>query len=148
MQLCCLRYLGFFPHNLFELPEAIVVYVAEQLTLQPDTFPAYAVREPTLFTHQQHILAHLHFRRATPMDMFALDAWLLERALIREVTSVTGEAVYDTDVTSRHHFVCQNSGQVIDLPEPLVETIRQLLKDAGKPYAQLELDEIELRGRC
>ena len=95
LQLCCLRYLGFFPHNLFELPEAIVVYVAEQLTLQPDTFPAYAVREPTLFTHQQHILAHLHFRRATPMDMFALDAWLLERALEHDRPRVIFDSACD-----------------------------------------------------
>lgn len=73
---------------------------------------------------------------------------LKDVGLIREVTSVTGEAVYDTNVTSRHHFVCHDTGQVVDLPEPLVETIRQLLKDAGEPYAQFELDEIELRGRC
>lgn len=32
------------------------------------------------------------------------------------------------------------------LPEPLVEAIRQLLKDAGEPYSQVKLDEIEPRG--
>ncbi len=87
LQLCCLRYLGFFPNNLNELAAAVVDYVAEQILLDPDTLADYAAREPTFFTYQQHILAHLHFRRATPMDMLALDAWLLEPLIdTKEIT--------------------------------------------------------------
>lgn len=73
---------------------------------------------------------------------------LKDVGLIREVTTVTGEAVYDTNVASRHHFVCQDTGEVKDIPESLVDDIRQLLKNAGEPYANFELAEIELRGRC
>ena len=95
LQLCCLRYLGFFPHTLNESAEVIVGYVAEQLTLQPNVLADYAVREPTLFTHQQRILTHLNFRRATPMDLITLDAWLLERALEHDRPKVVFSAACD-----------------------------------------------------
>ena len=81
LQLCCLRYLGFFPANLLLLDSSIVVYVAEQLSLSPAALADYGSREPTLYDHQQQVLAHLSYRRATPLDLLTLDAWLLERAL-------------------------------------------------------------------
>lgn len=36
LQLGCLRYLGFFPANLHQLPQTVVDYVAAQLQIQPD----------------------------------------------------------------------------------------------------------------
>ena len=81
LQLCCLRYLGFFPANLHSLDATIVVYVAEQLAVNPAAMTGYANREPTLYDHQQQVLSHAGYRRATPIDLLALDAWLLERAL-------------------------------------------------------------------
>lgn len=81
LQLCCLRYLGFFPTNLLLLHSSIVGYVAEQLLLSPAALADYGNREPTLYDHQKQVLAHLSYRRATPLDLLTLDAWLLERAL-------------------------------------------------------------------
>lgn len=63
------------------LHSSIVGYVAEQLSLSPAALADYGSREPTLYDHQQQVLAHLSYRRATPLDLLTLDAWLLERAL-------------------------------------------------------------------
>ena len=84
LQLCCLRYLGFFPTNLRTLDERVVGYVSGQLSLSTDPLSAYGGREATLHEHQQQALAHLNYRRATPLDLLALEDWLLERALERD----------------------------------------------------------------
>ncbi len=81
LQLCCLRYLGFFPNNLYNLAPAIINYVSEQLSLSVEVIKDYAIRESTRYDHQQKILSHLVYRRITPVDLLALEAWLLERAL-------------------------------------------------------------------
>lgn len=81
VQLCCLRYLGFFPDTQAGVPEAVVVRVANQLALSPEDLTDYGSREPTVYDHQQRILAHLGYRRANQDDLLMLDVWLLERAL-------------------------------------------------------------------
>lgn len=55
--------------------------MSRQLSLDSESLSEYGYREPTLHQHQQQILAHLNYRRATPVDLLALEAWLLERAL-------------------------------------------------------------------
>ncbi len=81
LQICCLRYLGFFPVNLHNLSPVIVSYVGEQLSLDADSLAGYANREPTLYDHQQHILSHLGYRRISPVDLLVLETWLQARAL-------------------------------------------------------------------
>ena len=44
-------------------------------------FPFYASRRRTQTDHQLHVQAYLKFRRATPLDFYALHTWLVERAL-------------------------------------------------------------------
>jgi hypothetical protein len=61
-----------------------VVYVAQQLTVSPDALAAYGRRIPTRTLHLQHVQAHLGFRAATPLDLYALQMWLVERALEHE----------------------------------------------------------------
>lgn len=81
LQLCCLRYLGFFPANLRTLDRQIVGYVGHQLSLGSECLSEYGRREATFHEHQQQVLVHLNYRRATPVDLLALEDWLLERAL-------------------------------------------------------------------
>jgi len=81
LQLCTLRYLGFVPHDLGTAPSSAVGYVAEQLHVLPEIIAAYGSRIATRTTHLQQVQRHLGFRRATPLDMYALQTWLLERAL-------------------------------------------------------------------
>ena len=84
MQLCALRYLGFAPDDLSTAPWDAVVYVAQQLAVSPDALAAYGRRIPTRTLHLQQVQAHLGFRAATPLDLYALRMWLVERALEHE----------------------------------------------------------------
>jgi TnpA family transposase len=84
MQLCALRYLGFAPDDLNTAPWDAVVYVAQQLAVSPDALATYGRRIPTRTLHLQHVQAHLGFRTATPLDLYALRMWLVERALEHE----------------------------------------------------------------
>jgi TnpA family transposase len=81
LQLCILRYLGFVPDNLQAIPHEVVTFVAEQLEIDPSVFTLYARRRRTQTDHQLNVQAYLTFRRATPLDFYALQTWLVERAL-------------------------------------------------------------------
>ena len=81
LQLCCLRYLGFFPSNFLELPQEVVQFVASQLQVDSNCFHLYGQRPSTQRQHQRHIQAFLGYRRATDMDVLSLEQWLLQRAL-------------------------------------------------------------------
>ena len=80
LQLCCLRYLGFFPEEL-ELPEPVIKYVARQLQLIPELLVFYGKRSSTQREHQRKIQALLGYRRASNSDLLSLEQWLIERAL-------------------------------------------------------------------
>jgi hypothetical protein len=81
LHLCALRYLGFVPHDLDTAPQAAVAYIAQQLAVQPGALAAYGLRVPTRTVHLQQGQQHLGFRRAAPLDGYALPTWLVERAL-------------------------------------------------------------------
>ena len=80
LQLCCLRYLGFFPEEL-QFPESVVKYVAKQLKLIPELLAFYGQRSSTQREHQRKIQALLGYRRASSADLLKLEQWLVERAL-------------------------------------------------------------------
>ncbi len=61
LQLCCLRYLGFFPEEL-QLPERVIKYVAQQLQLIPELLVFYGKRSSTQREHQRKIQALLGYR--------------------------------------------------------------------------------------
>lgn len=79
--LCCLRYLGFFPETLREIPKGVVQYIAVQLQVCPDALSLYGKRSSTQRNHQRQVQILLGYRRASPIDLLALEQWLLERAL-------------------------------------------------------------------
>jgi len=81
LQLCALRYLGFAPDDLGTAPDAAVAFVAQQLGVSPAAIAAYGGRIHTRTTHLQQVQAYLGFHLALPLDMAALTAWLVERAL-------------------------------------------------------------------
>src|SRR5262244_2204974 len=80
LQLCTLRYLGFVPTDFTATPEVVVTFVAEQLGMPPQGLGLYDNRR-TQSEHRRHVQAYLKFRRATPLDFYALHTWLVERAL-------------------------------------------------------------------
>ena len=80
LQLCTLRYLGFVPTDFQATPAVVVTFVAEQLGLDPRVLALYTNRR-TQSAQRLYAQAYLGFRRATPLDVYALHTWLLERAL-------------------------------------------------------------------
>ena len=80
LQLCTLRYLGFVPTDFTATPEVAVTFVAEQLGIAPRVLALYDNRR-TQSDHRRHVRAYLGFRPATPLDVYALQTWLLARAL-------------------------------------------------------------------
>ncbi len=81
LQLCALRYLGFAPDDLNLTPWEAVVYVARQLNVPPEAIETYGNRVKTRTTHLQLVQSHLGFRKALPLDFYALQTWLVDRAL-------------------------------------------------------------------
>ena len=81
LQVGCLRYLGFFPDDLQQIPAVVVEYVAEQLQISVEVLSLYGQRGSTQRQHQRQIQVMLGYRRATPLDLLSLEKWLLSRAL-------------------------------------------------------------------
>src|SRR2546425_1096560 len=80
LQLCTLRYLGFVPTDFTATPEVVVTFVAEQLGIAPRVLALYDNRR-TQSDHRRYVRAYLGFRQATPLDVYALQTWLVARAL-------------------------------------------------------------------
>jgi len=59
----------------------VVTFVAEQLAVAPTVLTAYASRRRTQTDHQLSVQTSLGFRHIAPLDWYALQAWLVERAL-------------------------------------------------------------------
>lgn len=81
LQLSCLRYLGFFPSDLFDCPDEVVQFLADQLQTTYESLSLYGQRPSTQRKHQRQIQALMGFRRATALDTLALKEWLLARVL-------------------------------------------------------------------
>jgi hypothetical protein len=62
-------------------PAEALTFVAQQLQVSPTTITAYGARSHTRTTHLQQLQVYLEFRLALPLDIAALTAWLVERAL-------------------------------------------------------------------
>lgn len=80
LSLCALRYLGFIPDDLGDVPLCVVDYVARQLDLESEV-AGYGKRTPTLVIHRQRAREYLGFVRMSREVEGALRGWLLERAL-------------------------------------------------------------------
>lgn len=87
LQLCTLRYLGFVPTDFRATPQNAVSSVAEQLGIAPSFLAQYNNRR-TQSDHRRSVRAYLRFRQATPLDVYALQTWLLARALEHDQPTV------------------------------------------------------------
>lgn len=77
-QLCCLRYLGFYPHPPYGHS---LEFIARQLKLDASCIQGYSQNEHTRSLHRKRIQKYLGFFKSTPLDIALLENWLLERAL-------------------------------------------------------------------
>lgn len=143
LQLCALRSLGFVPHDLGTAPQAAVMYVAQQLDVRPEALEAYGLRVPTRTVHLQQVQRHLGFRRAAPLDVYALQTWLVERALEHDKPTLLLQLACDKlrrehmvrlGITRLERFVATARQQAHDETwrrlAPLVSTERQTFLDA------------------
>lgn len=81
LQLCSLRYLGFFADVSSNPPDPVAAHVAAQLELPVEPLTNYGQRDKTRTQHQQRVLVYLGYRRAAPVDLLTLEHWLRDRAL-------------------------------------------------------------------
>lgn len=81
LQLCALRFMGFVPDDLSTTPPEAVVFVAQQLAVEPVVLAAYGARAHTRQDHLQAAQAHLGYRKVRKKDFQVFADWLLERAL-------------------------------------------------------------------
>ena len=88
LQLCLLRYLGFFPSNIIDLPKEIISYVATQVKVTTDELSKYGKRNQTRTVDFQAIQEYLGFRKASLNDFRDLLGWLVERALEHDKPSL------------------------------------------------------------
>jgi len=128
LQLCTLRYLGFVPTDFMATTEAAVTCVAEQLGLAPQVLALYTNRR-TQSDHRRHVRAYLGVRQATPLDVYALQTWLVARALEHDKPTLLlqlaceklyRERIVRPGVTRLERFVATASEQAHE------ETFRQL----------------------
>ena len=92
LQLCAVRYLGFCPENLSEIPIPILKYVANQINVPAsiELLKTYGDREQTRTDHLTKILDYLGFRKASSEEFENIEKWLLERALEHDKPSFFG----------------------------------------------------------
>jgi TnpA family transposase len=129
LQLCTLRYLGFVPTDFTATPEVVVTCVAEQLGMTPRVLVLYDNRR-TQSEHRRHVRAYVGFRPATPMEVYALQTWLLARALEHDKPTLLlqlaceklyRERIVRPGVTRLERFVATAREQAHE------ETFRQLI---------------------
>lgn len=83
LQLTVIRLMNHLPQEWYrKIPDRLVGYIAQQLSINPQALLKYGEREKTLSEHLYTILLYLKRRRWQPLiDSIALENWLLERAL-------------------------------------------------------------------
>lgn len=81
LQLCTLRYLGFVPADLSQVPSPVIKFLARQLPASPTILHVYGERSQTRTGHLQEIEAHLGFHKASAIEKSEIERWLRERAL-------------------------------------------------------------------
>ena len=97
--------------------------MAQQLGVAPQALATYGARRPTRTTHFQQVQTHLHFRLATPLDFYALQTWLGERALEHDKPTLLLQLACDK--LRREHIVRPGLTRL----ERLIATARQQAHD-------------------
>ncbi|MCO5190427.1 MAG: DUF4158 domain-containing protein [Anaerolineae bacterium] len=82
--LCSLRYLGYFPSSVQELPPSLVDYVAGQIAVSASRLPEYLSRSQNRWDLLPTVRDYLGFRKMKAVDRKNVTSWLGERALENE----------------------------------------------------------------
>ena len=68
---------------------------------------------------------------------------LSEAGLVCEFRGANGEALYDSNVSDHYHVVCKETGEILDVPAPMVDgkPLGRFLKDAVEAATGWRVDE-------
>jgi hypothetical protein len=80
----CFEQNGRFPQRKEDVPEQIVVYIAQQLNVHHDEFSSYGWSGGTIDRHRAYIRSFLGVRTCTAQDLAALATWLSSQTLVGE----------------------------------------------------------------
>ncbi len=130
LQLCAVRYLGFCPANLHTTPSDVLVFLADQLQVEPDALQDYGTRRMTRSTHFNAVLHHLGFHRVQPDDHPSIVAWLTERALEHDKPTLL------------LHMLCERLKQQ-QLIRPAVTTVERWVVTARMQAHQESLHRLQ-----
>ena len=76
---------------------------------------------------------------------------LVEAGLLREFKGASGESLYDATVEPHYHVICRETGEVVDVPMPVVDgvSLPAFLKAYVERHTGWQVDEanVSLRGR-
>ena len=81
---CSLRWLGFVPENLGELPEPALLALCDQLEADPRDLQGYGARAQTRTDQSAAARAHAEFRPFDEAEAQWLERWLVVRAMEHE----------------------------------------------------------------
>ncbi len=84
VQLCALRWLGFVPEALTEIPQPAVLELCEQLEANPADLDTYGARSQTRTDQLAAASTHAGLRPWDAPEASALEAWLTVRAMEHE----------------------------------------------------------------
>ncbi len=84
VQLCSLRWLGFVPDDLTELPQPVLLALCEQLEADPDDLALYGTRDQTRSDHFVAVRDRVGFRAFDHAERTRLEEWLARRAMEHE----------------------------------------------------------------
>lgn len=107
-------------------------------------------------THISAELLHLALRARgenISLSTIYLNLNVLKSAgLIREFDGLSGEALYDSNITPHYHLICKGCGVIVDLPLENVEgqPPASLLKRAAERWSGWHVDEprLDFQGYC
>lgn len=80
----CFEYEGRFPSAKYELPKAVVDYVAHHLKVDATLFAQYDREERIIQLHRTQFREHLTFREATVEDSEQMASWLIATHLFTD----------------------------------------------------------------
>jgi TnpA family transposase len=126
--LCTLRYLGFFPTDLRQIPASVVSYVAKQLAVSPSALDTYERRSETRWEQLGPVMKHLGFQRLKQADKDTFVGWLGERALSNDRPSVLLQ------------LACERLYQ-LRFVRPAITTVEELIADT-RQWAQTKTVEV------
>ncbi|MEJ7825356.1 MAG: DUF4158 domain-containing protein [Solirubrobacteraceae bacterium] len=114
VQLCSLRWLGFVPDDLTELPQPALLSLCEQLEADPDDLALYGTRDQTRSDHFLAVRDRAGFKAFDSAERARLQEWLVQRAMEHERPKAL------------HNLTCEQlrSGRVV---RPAVDVLVRLI---------------------